>query len=282
MVCLYLWASVAALSPVIVLLRSHKAALQLQPSLCDSCADSPRLCYTMSSCGAERSGVVGDICSSPPAKSPHHMALFMRSLFHIPAMWKKKAQKHTNSVQMTTEEIQLQETHSPPTLPWAHSDLCCMQTRMGGWACCMLCPISNYGRIFIVSSAALLALHCPSRTCHVGVCEQYLESPWSQNWEAPAPFDLLCGSHVWGSGTGKSLAVSWLAKFLLCGLVIWGWPQTCTGRPGAVMKPPSVFWLSQSDSSAVCACSASASSRAMQHPCKVPQSCEDSQLRVCL
>lgn len=36
------------------------------------------------------SGVVGDICSSPPAKSPHHMVLFMRSLFNNPANVKKK------------------------------------------------------------------------------------------------------------------------------------------------------------------------------------------------
>lgn len=42
----------------------------------------------------EQSGVVGHICSSPPAKSPHHMVLFMHSLFHIPAMWKKSPETH--------------------------------------------------------------------------------------------------------------------------------------------------------------------------------------------
>lgn len=130
----------------------------------------------------ERSGVVGDICSSPPAKSPHHMVLFMHSLFHIPAMW-KKAQKHTKSVQMTTEEIQLQETHSPPTLPWAHSGLCCMRTRMGGWACCTVCAINNYSRT-LESSLHLLPLsssHCVHWGCHVSECKQYLEPPQSQD-----------------------------------------------------------------------------------------------------
>lgn len=38
----------------------------------------------------------------------------------------KKGHKHTKSIQMTTKEMQLQETHSPPALLWAHS----------GWAAC--------------------------------------------------------------------------------------------------------------------------------------------------
>lgn len=124
MVCLYLWACVAALSPVTVLFRGHMAASQhptpvihLSLALSLSIPALPRRDSVTQCPAVECSGVVGDICSSP-AKSPHHMVLFMRSLFHIPAMRKeKKAQKHTNSVQMTTEEIQLQETHSPPTLP---------------------------------------------------------------------------------------------------------------------------------------------------------------------
>lgn len=66
----------------------------------------------------------GDICSSPPAKSPHRMVLFMRRLFHIERRWRRGAvggvgvaHKHTKSVQMTTAEMQLQETHSPPARP---------------------------------------------------------------------------------------------------------------------------------------------------------------------
>lgn len=38
--------------------------------------------------------VVGDICSSPPAKSPHHMVLFMCRLFHIERGTKKRTQTH--------------------------------------------------------------------------------------------------------------------------------------------------------------------------------------------
>lgn len=92
MVCLYLWACVAALSPVIVLFRSHMAASQhptqsfisLRVLLCNCCG-------SVTQCPAvERSSMVGDICSPPPAKSPHHMVLFMRSPSHIPAMWGEK------------------------------------------------------------------------------------------------------------------------------------------------------------------------------------------------
>jgi len=45
-----------------------------------------------------------------------------------------------------------------------------------------------------------------------------------------------------------------------------GWPQTCARGPGAVLKPPSVFWLSQAERCTPCACSASASSRGTSIP----------------
>ncbi len=140
MVCPYLWQRFLLSLCYLGATRQLCNIQPSHPSLLESCAALLWLCYTMSSCG-----VVGDICSSPPAKSPHHMVLFTCSLFHIPAMW-KKALKHTNSIQMTTEEIQLQETHSPPTLPWAHSGLCCMRTRMRGWVCCWLRPIKDSSR----------------------------------------------------------------------------------------------------------------------------------------
>ena len=120
MVCLYLWACVATLSPVIVLFRSHMAASRdpTQSSISQRVLRCLAMALVTQCPAVEQCGVVGDICSSPPAKSPHHMVLFMRSLFiSRQCERKKKAQKHTDSVQMTTEEIQLQETHSPPTLP---------------------------------------------------------------------------------------------------------------------------------------------------------------------
>lgn len=285
MVCMYLWARVAALSPVIVLFRSHMAASQHPTPSSISLRALPCLTVALLHNVQLWCGVVGDICSSPPAKSPHHMVLFTRSLFHIPAMWrkKKKALKHTNSIQMTTEEIQLQETHSPPTLPWAHSGLCCMRTRTGRWACCGFGLINDYSEALEISSnlsSTLLSSHCPSQTCLVGVCEQYLESPRSKLgstdtfWSSVRRRKL---SHVWSSMAGNSLASSWLAASLVCGSVIGGWPQTCSGRPEAVIEPPSVFWLSQADCCTLTGCWASASSPGMQHPCKVPQSCEGSQ-----
>lgn len=87
-VCLYLWACVAVLSLVIVLFRSHMAALQhpAQSSISLLCLAVAVLHNVQLRSGVVWSGVVGGICSSPPAKSPHHMALFMYNLFHIPTI----------------------------------------------------------------------------------------------------------------------------------------------------------------------------------------------------
>ncbi len=57
----------------------------------------------------------------------------------------------------------------------------------------------------------------------VGVCRQNLESLRSKLgstntfWSSVRRWKL---SHVWGSSAGNSLAVSWLAVFLVCGSVI--------------------------------------------------------------
>lgn len=116
MVCLYLWACVVALSPVIVLFRSHMAVSQLHPSLCDSCADSPRLCYTMSSCGAG-SGVEWWETSAPLLLQNPLITWFCLCVAFFISRQCEKKPRNTQTLQMTTEEIQLQETHSPPTLP---------------------------------------------------------------------------------------------------------------------------------------------------------------------
>lgn len=119
MVCLYLWACVVALlSPVIVLFRSHIAALQhiTQSSISRRVSGaSPWLCYTMSSCG---SGAVWWETSAPLLLQNPLITWFCLCVaFFTSRQCEKRAQEHTNPVQMTTEEIQLQETHSPPTLP---------------------------------------------------------------------------------------------------------------------------------------------------------------------
>lgn len=143
-VYLYLWVCVVVFSLVIVLFRSHMAALQ--HSTQSSISVPLLLCLAVALLHNVQlwSGVVWWKTSAPLLLQNPLITWFCLCLafFHIPAMW-KKVHKHTNSIQMTTEEIQLQETYSPPALPWAHRGLCCMRTRMGGWACCILCTINN-------------------------------------------------------------------------------------------------------------------------------------------
>lgn len=250
MLCLYLWACVAALSPVIVLFRSHMAALQ-HPT--QSSISLPLLrCLAVALLHNVQlwSGVVWWETSAPLLLQNPLITWFCLcvALFHIPAMWRereKKEQKHTNSVQMTTEEIQLQETHSPPTLPWAHSGLCCMRTRMRGWACCMLCAINNYSSALESKEDLLPAsfsLYCPnrnlSRRCMQtasGISVVTELGSTSTFWSLVRRWKL---SHVWGSRTGKSLAVSWLATFLVCGLVIRAGPRHVLADLGLYWNHP--------------------------------------------
>lgn len=114
MVCLDLWGCVAAF----VLFRSHMAASQQQtqssiPLRVLSCL-AVALLYNVQL----RIGVVWWETSAPLLLQNPLITWFCLCVaFFISRQCEKKAQKHTNSVQMTTEEIQLQETHSPPTLP---------------------------------------------------------------------------------------------------------------------------------------------------------------------
>lgn len=138
------------------------------PSLCVS---SPWLCYTMSSCGAKRCGVVWLETSAPLLlRNPLFTWFCLCVAFFISRQCEKRAQEHTNSIQMTTEEIQLQETHSPPTRPWAHSGFHCMQTRMRGWAYSMLCyhKLQQSLSVYMGSSFPLFVL---GQTCHIHVCK---------------------------------------------------------------------------------------------------------------
>lgn len=69
--------------------------------------------------GAVRCGAVGRHLLRRSCKIPSSHGFVYARPFSYPGnvQKKKRAQKHTNCVQMTTEEMQLQETHSPPTLP---------------------------------------------------------------------------------------------------------------------------------------------------------------------
>lgn len=95
---------------------------------------SPKSCYTMSSCRLVWCGAVGRHLLRRSCKiSSSHGFVYARPFSYPGNVQKKKrAQKHTNCVQMTTEEMQLQETHSPPTLPWAHSGFSLRANQNGG------------------------------------------------------------------------------------------------------------------------------------------------------
>lgn len=111
------------------LFRSRMSALQQQGDSAvvhfslESRAAGSRRRYTMSSCGSVRCG--RETSAAPLLQNPLVTwfclctALFISRQCAKRKKKKKKnrAQKHTNCVQMTTEEMQLQETHSPPTLP---------------------------------------------------------------------------------------------------------------------------------------------------------------------
>lgn len=80
------------------------------------------LCGFVTQCPAVEPGcAVEDICSSPPAITLHHMGLFMCRLF-----WTTGKKKSTNTPkEKSVQEIQLQETDSPPNLLWAHNGFAC-------------------------------------------------------------------------------------------------------------------------------------------------------------
>lgn len=81
----------------------------------------------MTSCVSVRCGAVWWETSAPLLlQNPLITWFYLCVGFFISKEGRKKGHKHTNSVQMTTKEMQLQETHSPPALHWAHS----------GWAAC--------------------------------------------------------------------------------------------------------------------------------------------------
>lgn len=139
----------------------------------------------------------------------------MHSPFHIPAMWReKKAQKHTNCVQMTTEEMQLQETHSPPTLPWAHSGFCCVRTRIKAWACIeapTYQPLQQSLEVFVIRFASV-------------PFDVWLKP--ALNRKAPVAHGPKPNRATWGSKTG------WVLGCRLSGHVSGLWVGDAGDTPG--------------------------------------------------
>lgn len=120
----------------------------------------------------EHSSVLGDICASPPAKSPHHMVLFTHSCFQYPSDVNKRKKKtqgeHTNSVQMTqgnTVTGNAFATNSAPSPQWL-----VLHANQDGWACCsVISPIMAAARnphgisllpIFLTLSVSKQSLRC--------------------------------------------------------------------------------------------------------------------------
>lgn len=171
----------------------------------------------------ERSGVVGDICSSPPAKSPHHMVLFMHSLFHIPAMWKKpRNTQNLSKWQQRKYNYRKHIHHQPCPEPTVACAAC-----EPGWedepvvqsvlSTITAEPWNLHSTFFLSVFLTLCAwrLSCQWMQTVSGTSAVKGLGSTSTFWSLVQRWKL---SHVWGSRSGKSLAVSRLAKTLVCRL----------------------------------------------------------------
>lgn len=234
MVCLYLQAYVAVLSPVTVLFRSHMFASQhpIQSSVCLPllrCLAVALLHNVQLWSGAVRCGVVGDICSSPPAKSPHHMVLFMRSLFQYPSNLKKRGTE-THKLCPNDNRGNTITGNTFTTNPALSPQWLALHANQDGRMRQLNAPsyqqLQQSLGILVASSSPAFSSHSPYRTCHVAICK--LE-PVITDLGSTSTFRSLVQrwkqSHVRGSKSGKSLTVSWLAKILVCGLVIRAGPR---------------------------------------------------------
>lgn len=136
----------------------------------------------------ERRG--GDICSSPPAKSPHNMVLFMCIFFQYP----HNVEKKRKFVWITTKEIQLQETYSPPKLPWAHSGMCCCMRTSRGEDDLVSTSVAKDSR-----SHHRIRCHALEQSClHMQtICLWWNKGPvpWNLAWRWKR-------RHVWGNRSG--------------------------------------------------------------------------------
>lgn len=164
---------------------------------------------------------------------------------------------------MTTEEIQLHIHHQPCPEPRVASAACKQGWENEPVACCVPSTIKtetcNHNILFVFILSCMWCVQTVS-----GISVVTGRGSTNTFWCLVRRWKL---SHMWGSRSGKSLAVSWLAKFLVCGLVIWAGPRHALVDLGQWWNHP-VFWLSTADSCTPCACSI---------PLLKNQSCEGSQ-----
>ena len=281
MVCLYLWAcAVALLSPVIVLFRSHIAALQhiTQSSISRRVSGaSPWLCYTMSSCG---SGAVRWETSAPLLLQNPLITWFCLCVaFFTSRQCEKKEPRNTQTLskwQQRKYNYRKHIHHQPCPEPTVACTACetGWEDEPDEWS--LLSEIRPTAEPRTLHHPLFLTL-TQVRLRPLGVCKHVLGISRAGKHQ----HFLIINAEVEAKSCVRQQDWYEFGSELpgrVSGLRVSdpGWPQTCAGRPGAVMKPPSVFWLSQADSCTLRARSTSASSLGMQHRCKVPPSCEGS------
>lgn len=100
--------------------RNNKTASWSSPCVSRSSPGPPDRRVVIQCPAADWCGAVGRHLLLRSCKIPSSHGFVYARPFSYPGNVqhkKNRAQKHTNCVQITTEEMQLQETHSPPTLP---------------------------------------------------------------------------------------------------------------------------------------------------------------------
>lgn len=123
---LYLWAHVVACELFRSSFARTNSAIHLSSELL--CNGAVAQCPAADRCGAVWCCVVGDICSTPPAKSPHHMVLFMHMPFSYPGKGPETHKHCPNDNKGSTITGNTLTTNPALSPQW----LCCMRTRIGG------------------------------------------------------------------------------------------------------------------------------------------------------
>lgn len=124
--------------------------------------------------------MLGDICASPPAKSPHHMVLFAHSCFQYPSDVNKRKKKNKTR---GTHKLCPNDTRKYSHRKCIRHQLCPKPTVAcdackPGWMSLLLCHITNYGS-GTESSRYLIASHFPHIVCVEAVTAVYPNSIWN-------------------------------------------------------------------------------------------------------
>lgn len=194
MVCLYLWGCVAALSPVIVLFRSHMAALQ-HPT--QSSISLPLLrCPAVALLHNVQlwSVVVWWETSAPLLLQNPLITWFCLCIAFFISRHCEKKSSETHKLCPNDNRGNTITGNTFTTNPALSPQWLVLHANQDGrmsllYSLCDQQLQQNLG-IFIASSSSLSFSHCLHWGCHVSECKQYLEPPRSQDWKAPAPFDL--------------------------------------------------------------------------------------------